>query len=488
MYDTSPSTQFEEWVRAAIVSRLARPDPIAILALRSDLMARATLSHAGARFGNARLAFALGVLVVLIACGMFIASPQAAAAVRHWLGFIPGVGLVDERGSWQVLAGPVSQTRRGVELTVESGSSDSGRTILFIRVDGLQPPLGAPGMGDPDGCGGTPELLVADEAMQGMGQHKETWGSGYTYRLVFPPMPAGTTEAELHIPCLLQVVRGAWPRDWVVPLEFRPGEGYPFEPAYEPRLAIESGTETQAPGAGTASPGPTPWATRSSLIKDLGISSSLDGVVHQTDGITLFGSTTWTAPSIFDYGVGVLPLAVSLTDADGRGIRIEPAAPDDLPAPGDQRTAWAYHASETDVSEPMTLTFSSFLVDLSASGSINLELGPDPQPDQTLIVDRRIDLGEFDVTIVSADLTPGDAGGTDLTLTLRSDSGVVGALIYDREHPQSGGGGGGGMPQAGQEFTASLTYPDGIHRGQIHLSIDRVTVLIDETSTLTWAE
>lgn len=491
MPDSAPSKQFERLVRAAIVSRLSQPDPHAISALRSELTARSIPTHGKARFAQARWAFAVGALIALVSIGLFIASSQAAAAVRHWLDFIPGLGLVDRSASWQALTEPVTQTRGGVALTVEAGSSDIDRTILLIKVEGMVPPLGAPSVGQPPACAGSPELVVDDQPLPGVGQRQETWNSGYTYRLVFPPMTGGKTEAELRIPCLLQVVPGAWPADWVVPLAFQPGEDQPGKLAYEPGLAMEGGTERQPPNAmaNTAPPGPTPLATPSSLILDYGISSSLKGVVRQPDGLTLFGSTSWTATSILDFGIGVLPMGASLTDANGRDIPLEPTAPDDLPAPGDQRTAWAYRTSETDVAEPLTLTLHGFLIDLASGAEVNLDLGPDPQPGQTWSLDRHINLGQIKVRIVSAQLASDDKGGTDLMLTLQSNMEIVGASIFDRDHPEmGGGGGGGGVPEAAPEVIASVSYPEGLQANEVHLSIGRITILIDDTSSITWTD
>jgi hypothetical protein len=480
--------QFEDQVQAAIVARLPQPDAGSVAVLRLRLMEEANRKLTPQRHSSPRLAFAMGVLAVLIVLGFFSTSPQAAAAVRHWLGFIPGLGLINERATWYALIEPVSQSRSGVELTVESASSDPDRTVLLIKVEGMVPPLGAPSAGGAQACTGSPQLVVDGQSLDGVGQRQDVWASGYSYRLVFPPMPIGETEAELHIPCLVQVVPGAWPRDWVVPLRFELGEGHPVEPAYEPRLAMERGTEEEIQGVatGTAAPDTAPQTPGPSLVKAYGISPKLEGVVRQPDGLLLFGTISWTEPSILDYGVR--PATVTLSDASGRDIPIEPAAPDESPAPGSQRTAWAFHAMGTDFPEPLTLTFHSFLVDLHAGTDFDVELGAEPQSGQTFPLDRRFDFGLFDLRLVSAQIVPGDSEGVNVKLTLDSDSGTVGALVYDRDHPQLGGGGGGGVPTARQTFTANLTYPEGVPANVLHLSIGRIAVLVDEISSITWSE
>lgn len=487
MPDASASPQFEASVRAAIVGRLPQPDDSTIANLRSDLVARAKSRHHTRPSQRFRLAFVLGMVVVLISMGLFAASPQAAAAMRHWLGFIPGLGLVDQSAPWQMLTEPVSQSKNSVVLTVETATADSNRTVVLIQVEGMVSPLGAPSVGGQEACLGSPELLVDGTPMPGLGQRQEVWDSGYRYRLVFPPMPAGEAAAELHIPCLIQVVPGAWPRDWVIPLAFRAGEGQPVEPAYQPRLALQGKPETPTAGVttGTTSPQYTSVTPSPSLVRAFGISPNLEGVVQPPDGLLLFGSITWTEHSIVDYGV--MPLEVTLSDANGTDIPIEPAASDDLPLPGSRRTAWAFRAMGSDFQEPLTLSFNSFLVDLEAEAAFDLELGPDPKSGQTWPVDRHISLGPYDVRIISARLAPGDSGGSILELTLDSESGVVRALVYDPDHPENSQGGGGVMV-AGQQFVVRVSYPDGIPGSSVHLSIGRISVLVDEISSITWSE
>jgi len=41
---------------------------------------------------------------------------------------------------------------------------------------------------------------------------------------------------------------------------------------------------------------------------------------------------------------------------------------------------------------------------------------------------------------------------------------------------------------AGQQFVVRVSYPDGIPGSSVHLSIGRISVLVDEISSITWSE
>lgn len=49
-------------------------------------------------------------LTLLILAGVLISVPSVRAAIQHWIGYVPGVGLISE-GQIRVLAEPVSMTR-----------------------------------------------------------------------------------------------------------------------------------------------------------------------------------------------------------------------------------------------------------------------------------------------------------------------------------------------------------------------------------------
>jgi hypothetical protein len=77
-------------------------------------------------------------LVALIAISVLVIGPQRVyAEFVKLLGYIPGVGIVDQSAPIRVLAEPVSVTRDGVTITVTSATLTADRTQIVYRIFGL---------------------------------------------------------------------------------------------------------------------------------------------------------------------------------------------------------------------------------------------------------------------------------------------------------------------------------------------------------------
>lgn len=74
---------------------------------------------------------------VLLALFALLVLSGVAYAVGNMLGYIPGVGIVDQRTPIRVLAKPVSQTRDGITLTVEQAILTADKTVVVFKVEGI---------------------------------------------------------------------------------------------------------------------------------------------------------------------------------------------------------------------------------------------------------------------------------------------------------------------------------------------------------------
>ena len=77
---------------------------------------------------------ALMILFVVLALALL---SGAAYAIGRSLGYIPGVGIIEQGAPIRVLAEPVSQTREGITLTVDQAYLTPERTILSYTVSGI---------------------------------------------------------------------------------------------------------------------------------------------------------------------------------------------------------------------------------------------------------------------------------------------------------------------------------------------------------------
>ncbi len=72
------------------------------------------------------------VLAMLIALLILLTLSGVAYAIGRSLGYIPGIGIVDQSTPIRVLAEPVSQTRDGITITVSDVVLTSSKTVMVI--------------------------------------------------------------------------------------------------------------------------------------------------------------------------------------------------------------------------------------------------------------------------------------------------------------------------------------------------------------------
>ncbi|MEM4188764.1 MAG: hypothetical protein QXN56_06435, partial [Candidatus Hadarchaeum sp.] len=75
--------------------------------------------------------------LVLILVLMLALISGAAYALGRSLGYLPGVGLVEQGTPIRVLAETVSQTRDGITLTVQEAVLTSERTVIVLTLENL---------------------------------------------------------------------------------------------------------------------------------------------------------------------------------------------------------------------------------------------------------------------------------------------------------------------------------------------------------------
>lgn len=86
-----------------------------------------------------RLAIVIPTIVIFItAATTFLLGPQKVwAAVHSLVGFIPGIGFVQENNPIRSLLQPVQQTQEGVTVTIQDTIVTESSTFINILVDGI---------------------------------------------------------------------------------------------------------------------------------------------------------------------------------------------------------------------------------------------------------------------------------------------------------------------------------------------------------------
>ena len=138
MNEWTSTPQFEEMVRQSFSVPEIRPEFVGRLDKELRQCA-AERSHKTKRVLGLRPAWAitLVILILLIFSTLVIGPQNVYATVLKLLGYIPGVGIVDQSSPIRVLAESVSITRDGITITVTSATLTADRTQIAYRIFGV---------------------------------------------------------------------------------------------------------------------------------------------------------------------------------------------------------------------------------------------------------------------------------------------------------------------------------------------------------------
>ncbi len=161
------------------------------------------------------------VLAMLIALFILLTLSGVAYALGKALGYIPGVGIVDQSTPLRVLAEPVSQTRDGITVTVTDAVLSADRTIVVVKFENV-PVDKLPNQKDNSDCYPNPALqLPQGDPLQPSGSQGNDWGAGSEYHYTYAAVPAEMNDATLFIGCVPGDVNPrTLPENWELPLRF----------------------------------------------------------------------------------------------------------------------------------------------------------------------------------------------------------------------------------------------------------------------------
>ena len=471
MSDDTPNPELEDQLRSALAA--PKPAPAFVHDLRRQLASRAAPSPQapGRRLRLlGRLAVSGAALVVV---GLLLIGPGAVVnAMRRWLGYLPGVGVVDTQSPLRVLAEVSQAARSGITLSVTQAVLDAEKTVLFYRAEGI-PPEAFPRSEAAPFCSELPRLLLPDGTrLASTGLSGGGWGAGYEHRLTFAALPAAVMAATLEVPCLQDTAPGAAPEDWALPLRFAPA---PPDLTVAPVIELPPAPPTVPPP--TVS-GPETKAVPTLAPPAFGVQLVLDQAIPLDDGYYLLGHTVWDDTRLTELAAQI----TTARDAGGHAIPIEPAYLGDLgidnPAPGQ----WAYRLYGQIFSGPVTLTAEWVGVTLREPLRFGFDIGPAPELGQTWELDQTLEVLGYAARVESArSIRQGDLRGFVFTLT--ADPALDG-LDLSIVTPSAGGSSAGGSTGDGNGRLQSFALRDLALSGALTLEA-RTARLIGEW-TVVW--
>ncbi len=377
---------------------------------------------AGLRWATVAAALLLVAALIIGAVG-----PQRVwAQVQRLLGYVPGVGLVQDTTGLRVLAEPVQVTRQGITVTVKQATADAERTILAWEVTGLSAKA-ANSQGE--GVGGGPVTLRLSDGQELALRNAvgNGWGTGLRMRSVYPPLPAQVNDITLVITRLPGYPANAGPENWELPLRFVPAPaGMAMLPVHEVALT-PSGAEQVAPSAAA------PLAGTVNAAAHHGIQVRLEQAIELPDGYQLQGSLSVPATmQAFDVAS---PLDHLLQDAAGRPIPTMPAEPDTLTAaPPGSTFRWAIRTATKSAPGPWRLSIPALVLHVSTETSFEIDLGPDPQLGQTWTLDQPLTAAGQQMRITAARLWADSEGRIWLNLDFAGGPDLLAVRLGKADH------------------------------------------------------
>jgi hypothetical protein len=470
-----PSPEFEKELRETLGQPNA--NPVFVRDLRETLIERSTMKQKNRFLPRLAWGFAIAILLAFLV----VASPRAAALLKQLLGYVPGVGFVEQGEALRLLAAPVTIEKDGLQMTIEKGTADSEHTILLQHITGYHGPNPASPENDRF-CQKRARLVLPDgtilqETMYGTtgdGSREAAARGEYFGRYEFGALPAGERDAVLEIPCVMYDSAYA---DFRLVLRFEIADATQVLPV----IALPT----------DSAPLTAPVSPAGSSIE--GFAIVLESETALEDGYILTGSYQWTDPR-FD-GFSAYPFVVEFTDASGREVHVEPADPIEMNTdPGIKKLPFAFHVIGKEYTFPLTFSVGPLIATFPDTATFQFDFGANPQVGQTWNADIDVPVAGHVIHVQTIELTAGRTP-TELgfTFTMISDPGVMDAIVNDTNPIIQGGGGGGGGGEGGMDsgvstgpFTTSWALDGYSPAGVKTFAISSVSVMFQGSWQVTW--
>jgi hypothetical protein len=399
--------------------------------------------------------FATLSLVVLLLIAVFT-QPGVASILKELLGYIPGVGTVDQTAKLRVLSSPVTDSRAGYTIIVESALLDSTHTVLTYQIAGQIPSWDDPSL-QPRMCQEHAFLRLADgEELQNMGSEMGLGDGKSEWQTNFPAVPAGEYQATLVLPCLPELPVGEGPQNWEILLTFAPAL---------PEMTVYPVVDL---------PTPKPENPGEPVSGD-GIQLSLQSTAKLEDGYYLKALLTWQNDSNM-YDIQIYPDAIHLFDAAGQEVSIWQADQAPLFAPAEMQSM-ALNLQTGPILAPgaAQLVVDYVGVSMQAATQFSFDLGESPQPGQTWQVNQDLFVNGFLLKALSAEAIqtpPGEP--VMLMIYFETEPDILMVTALDPEHEILDTGGSPNSEDV--PFRVGWHYKDGFPEGVIMVKITSISL------------
>lgn len=243
--------------------------------------------------------FAAIVVVVVILASV----PSVVQAIQRLLGYIPGVGFVEQNIPLRVLKETVEIKHKGTKISITQVVVDSKQTLITYQIENIS----GPDMNSNiiDYCKESPWLQLLDgrQLKVKTGNGNNYWNSGYSSQINFDNIPVEDQSATLVLPCIQGALISTVPQ----PIEI------PFTLVDAPKgMTVYPLVEL---------PTPTQQATTDEVTSPADLFSlNITKYIQTNDQLLLMGTLTNASPDFWFAGVD--DVDIHLLDAAGNSIVI----------------------------------------------------------------------------------------------------------------------------------------------------------------------
>ena len=423
-----------------LLDELARESLGQDINLSSDLMIKVRKEKNKTMKKRTVITTLISIILVVAILG---SMPSVVQAVKNLLGFIPGVGFVEQSIPLRILKESVATNIDVTKITVSQAVTDSDHLNLFYQVENI-PPVDTSTVQQKDVCKALPQIKLADGTiLEARTISGNFWGNGYSRHLEFAALPVEENTAVLVLPCLEGSLSIEGINEIKIVLNF---VNAPADMKLFPIVDL-----------------PTPTADiKTKAVDSIAdhITLVIDKYIQTDDQIILLGGLTSDSDEI---GLSFVESQdIHLVDAAGQNVVIseDDTLPDPEKARSPQLMPLTYKTAGPFVAGKAKLVLDQMWVNRSSDVSFSFDPGVNPKLGQTWMLNKTLDVGGHAVTIT--DVTR-DMYGDGLMFNYQAVDGVTNVSLMDLDHPLSGGGGG--------ESNTGFTYRDGFPSGTITITL-----------------
>jgi len=353
------------------------------------------------------------VLLIMVVLLTFALLTGVVYAIGNLLGYVPGIGLVDQSAPIHVLKNPIRVRQGALTIRVLKVVADASQTLVVYSVAGIPARMGSQPI-----CGLSPHLrlpngtelqVLRDANIGGIGS-ENGFPMSYQTQISYAPVPAKIEDIVLVFPCILPI--GIGPENWQVQIHLSPAPKDYATPALEigatfvasnptfvkvPTPTTDMRIFTPEPNNPSMPAVPTSSLTASGLY--------LDKVIELPNAYILVGNFTDAGDLPGPVEINLDPYEDLPHMEDGAGHRVIFKVRTDIQPDNMQGGVryWAYEVAKP-AQGPLTITLDQINIAVSDTTQFTFDAGTDPQVGQRWELNIPIHLRNYEYVIDSVEV------------------------------------------------------------------------------------